>query len=100
MKYWRATAALLALTVSGCSRGPVSATPELTPAIQSADKTPPLIGRFQLLAAEHLVVGKRASFTDKDIFRIDTATGETSVFISGSGDNYWKPIEAYLSPAK
>jgi hypothetical protein len=55
------------------------------------------VGRYQLLAGEHVVSGRSASFDNKDIFRIDTETGATSIFASGTdrdGKAYseWLPI--------
>jgi hypothetical protein len=55
-------------------------------------------GRFQLLAGEHFITGKATGFDQKDVFRIDTATGATSFFAEGvdkDGKAYieWQPIK-------
>ncbi len=56
------------------------------------------VGRFQLLSGEHVVSGKTTTFDQKDVFRIDTLTGETSFFTTGydrDGKVYteWAPIK-------
>lgn len=54
------------------------------------------LGRYQLLAAEHNVEAKGVSLVEKDIFRIDTATGETSFYVADYSTGQlragWVPI--------
>ena len=91
-----------ALIVFGCSRAPVPTVAEdRTPArveaeIKAALEPPPgPVGRYLLLAATHQVVSKKAQYENKDVFRIDTATGITQVLVDrgGSGGDFWAEIE-------
>ena len=55
------------------------------------------VGRYQLLTGEHAMTGKTTSYDQKDVFRIDTVTGETSFYTAGydrDGKVYseWLPI--------
>lgn len=84
----------LLLLMGACSRTPVSHVTQETPQAKTSDRVPETqVGRYQLLAGEHLIVGKKAVYNDKDVFRIDTVTGKTDVYISGGGDNYWSEIK-------
>lgn len=56
------------------------------------------VGRYQLLAAEHLIVGKKSIYNNKDLFRIDTITGKTEVYMSGGGQDFWSEIHDDASP--
>jgi hypothetical protein len=60
--------------------------------MRKAEPKPGPVGRYQLLAAEHLVVGKKTTYNSKDLFKIDTATGETVVLFSTGDDDYWSGI--------
>lgn len=95
----KTTKAILAVIAFGLLANAV--TPMLHPvtvAAQSAEAN--RTGRYQLLAAEHIIVPKDiASYTDKDLFRIDTVTGRTGKLISGATnskgkrEDFWAPID-------
>lgn len=55
-------------------------------------------GRYQLLSSKHFAVGKGESAEMSSVFKIDTATGKTWIFIYGVQDNgsliqEWRPIK-------
>ena len=64
----------------------------------SAESTCKECSRYQLLSGKHLAVGKGQSVEMNNVFKIDTATGQTWIFIYGIQDNgsftqEWRPIK-------
>jgi hypothetical protein len=54
------------------------------------------VGRYQLVAGEHAIAGQQTTITQKAILKIDTTTGETSVWAvvedkDGTLRSSWSP---------
>jgi hypothetical protein len=63
------------------------------------------IGRYQLVAGEHEAAGSQSTATVKAILRIDTVTGQTSVWTTtvqdnGTVDSFWSTIPWKSTPGK
>ena len=55
-------------------------------------------GKFQVLSAEYIHSGKNADYKKPGVFRLNTETGETWIYVDmtddqGKGAKFWTPIE-------
>lgn len=73
--------------------------------VSSGSLTGAQVGRYQLFQGQFTIAGAESTQRGTDVFRIDTVTGETAVYINGMGNNgapvqYWSPIIKNWSPPK
>jgi hypothetical protein len=88
---------LTCVATTGCSRSAAPA-PAKAETLPSDEDMFGQVARYQLLAAEHLVDEDKAGHNQKDLFRIDTITGKTWVYVTGNNvrgelKDIWSPIE-------